>query len=182
MPSSVDSGSEAKQLKRRVLAGAHCYAFLTWPVSTCPRCKHSFTSSVWALLCRWDNASSYPSVRLFATHNPPWCWHFPARPVWTHSAVEASLALSVSMADKEVSHPLIYPALILLCPAILLPLTPPSSSSTRPYVYIQHMVDCMNSSDRVALRWHLTFSCPSTPLIHLALGTHSSPGFIHLLM
>lgn len=106
-------------------------------------------------------------------HNPPCCWHFPAQPVWTHRAMEAPLGLS----DKEMSHPLIYPAVLLL-----LPLNPLSSRSTRPYVYIQLMADCMNSSDRVARRWHLTFSCPSKLLIHLALGTHSSPGFIHLLM
>lgn len=38
--------------------------------------------------------------------------------------MEAPLRLSVSMADREVSHPLIYPALLRLCLAMLLPLTP----------------------------------------------------------
>lgn len=38
--------------------------------------------------------------------------------------MEAPLWLSVSMADKEVSHLLIYPVLLLRSLAVLLPLTP----------------------------------------------------------
>lgn len=44
---------------------------------------------------------------------------------------------SVFRADKEVSHAFIPPAPILL-------------ATSRPYVYIQHMDHCINSSDRVA--------------------------------
>lgn len=111
---------QSRHLRRHILAGMS----LTWSVNTCPGSKYSLTSSVWVLLCRWDNASPYPSMRLLAMHSPPSCWHFPAQPVWTHRAIEAPLRLSVSMADKEVSHPLIYSALLLLCLAILLVLTP----------------------------------------------------------
>lgn len=65
---------------------------------------------------------------MLALIRPQGCWHFPTQPVWTHTAMESPLGQS----DKEMSHSLIYPALLLL-----LPWTPPSACSTRPYAYIQ---------------------------------------------